>query len=76
MRLKNPLLEIVKRSKFVEIKPDFVDDVPVTRLIVDSFEALKKLPFITWACMELLDKFSGFYGYRITIRSVTIKFKL
>lgn len=73
--MENLLLKIVKKSKYVTVEPDVVDDVEVIRLIVEHSN-IKKINFITWMCMNLLDSFSGFYGYRITISNVSIRIKI
>lgn len=66
--MKKLLLKRVEKSPLVKIYPDFVDGVPVTRLGVKGCD-WQKLDFLTWASLELLDRFSGFYGFRITLLS-------
>lgn len=72
--MKNPLLEFVTKSNFVNVKKDIVDGRIVTRMIVES-DDLPKLSNGMWMAMNILDFFSGFYGYRITISGCQIKIK-
>ena len=69
--MENPLLKIVKKSKYVTVRPDKVDGVDVTRMVVEA-DNLNKVSNTTWMLMKLLDYCSGFYGYRVTISNVTI----
>ncbi len=67
--MENPLLKIVKKSKYVTVRPDKVDGVDVTRMVVEA-DNLDKVSNTTWMLMKLLDYCSGFYGYRVTISNV------
>lgn len=71
----NILLKLVKRSEYVTIQSDKVDDVNVTRMIV-KVDDLNKISNFTWILMQLLDFCSGFYGYRLTISDVNIRIKI
>jgi hypothetical protein len=70
--MENPLLKFVKKSEYVTVKPDKVDGVNVTRMVVKADE-LNKISDVTWMTMKLLDFCSGFYGYRLTISCATIR---
>lgn len=73
--MKNPLLNIIEKSKYVTIRPDKVDGINVTRMIVEA-DNLNKITDITWMLMKTLDYCSGFYGYRITISNVTMRIRV
>ena len=73
--MENPLLKFVKKSKYVTVRPDKVDGVDVTRMVVKA-DDLDKISDTTWMTMKLLDFCSGFYGYRVTISDVTINVRV
>jgi hypothetical protein len=73
--MENPLLKFVKKSKYVTVRPDKVDGVDVTRMVV-KLKDIDMLSDATWIIMKLLDFFSGFYGYRVTISGAAINVRV
>ena len=56
----------LERNGEIKFEKDFVDGIEVTRMKYSDDFWMNKMNFFEWFLMGVLDRCSGFYGYRRT----------
>lgn len=57
----------LERNGDIKFEKDFVDGVEVTRIKCSDDFWMNKMNFLEWFLIAVLDRCTGFYGYRRTI---------
>jgi|TARA_R110000824_G_scaffold394396_1_gene594165 hypothetical protein len=57
----------LERNNEITFSTDYVDEVKVTRMTYTGSFMMNQMNFMEWLLLAILDRCSGFYGYRRTI---------
>ncbi len=60
----------LERNNEIKFSTDYVDGIKVTRMTYTNLFMMNQMNFMEWLLLGLLDRCSGFYGYRQTIMCV------
>ncbi len=58
----------LERNKEITFSTDYVDGRKVTRMTYTDVFMARGMNFLEWLLLGILDRCSGFYGYRRTIQ--------
>ena len=57
----------LERNGKIKFEKDFVNEIEVIRMKCSDYFWINEMNIIEWLLMVIMDRCSGFYGYRITI---------
>jgi len=60
----------LERNDKIKFSTDYVDGIKVTRMTYANLFWINEMNFIEWFLLGFLDRLSGFYGYRRTMKCV------